>query len=75
MSIRICGKFQTEKDTHAIKYNTYENPINVDISKDITYLNRLYKRERKEEWFQRQNNWNENKMKLNEYVGNMIMQK
>ena len=33
-----------------IKYNTFNNPINVDISKDIIYLNKLYKRERKEEW-------------------------
>ena len=30
-----------------IRYNTFKNPINVDISKDIIYLNKLYKKEKR----------------------------
>ena len=36
-----------------IKYNTFYNPVNVDINKDLILLNRWYKNKRKQEWLQR----------------------
>ena len=57
-----------------IKYNTYKNPINVDINKDIIYLNKLYKKERKEIWLKRQYDWENNLLDSDEYISNMIMQ-
>ena len=42
-----------------IEYSSYFNPINVDISKDIIWLNKLYKNKRKNEWLKslRQKDW------------------
>ena len=57
-----------------IKYNTYKNPINVDINKDIIYLNKLYKKERKEMCLKRQYDWKNNLLDSDEYICNMIMQ-
>ena len=58
-----------------IDYNTYFNPINVDISKDLIYLNKFYKKRRKEEWLQRQLDWKADNLEENQYCGDMIMQK
>ena len=54
-------------------YNTYLNPINVDISKDLIYLNKWYKQHRKNEWIQRQHNWKNGKLIKHQYIGNMLM--
>ena len=53
-------------------YNTYLNPINVDISKDLIYLNKWYKQHRKNEWIQRQHNWKNGKLIKHQYIGNML---
>ena len=58
-----------------IDYSTYFNPINVDISKDIIWLNKFYKNKRKNEWLKRQFDWKNNNLKENQYVGDMIMQR
>ena len=39
---------------NTIKYNTFYNPINVDISKDLINLNKWYKYQRKNLWLERQ---------------------
>ena len=46
----------------------------MDISKDIIWLNKLYKNQRKNNWLKRQSDWKKNKLKNNQYVGNMLMQ-
>ena len=58
-----------------IEYNTYYNPINVDISKDLIWLNKYYKNKRKDEWLKRQADWKKNNLKENLYIGDMIMQR
>ena len=57
-----------------IEFSTYFNPINVDISKNLIWLNKFYKMKRKRSWLKRQSNWKKNNLKSNQYVGNMIMQ-
>ena len=57
-----------------INYNTYLNPINVDISKDLILLKKWYKNERKREWLERQQQWKDKNIECDFYVGNMIMQ-
>ena len=58
-----------------IKYNTFLNPINVDISKDLIMLKKWYKNERKDKWIERQYNWKNNKIDKEVYIGDMIMQR
>ena len=58
-----------------IDYNTYFNPINVDISKYLIWLNKYYRNKRKTEWLRRQTNWKKNKLKENLYAGDMLMQR
>ena len=60
---------------NVIKYNTYFNPINVDISKDIIQLKKWYKNERKIKWLERQTEWNDNRCDKDYYTGSMIMQR
>ena len=55
-------------------YNTYLNHINVDISKDLIYLNKWCKKHRKNEWIQRQHNWKNGKLIEHQHIGNMLMQ-
>ena len=58
-----------------IHYSTYYNPIGVDISKDIIKLNKMYKKERKHNWIERDQLWRSNKLRKNIYTGNMILHK
>ena len=59
----------------SITYNTYCNPINVDISKDLILLKKWYKQNRKAIWIERQEQWQLETLDKDEYIGNMIMQR
>ena len=58
-----------------IKYNTFLNPINVDIAKDLILLKKWYKSERRNKWIERQDNWKNNNIDKDFYIGGMIMQR
>ena len=58
-----------------IHYNTFLNPINVDISKDLILLKKWYKNERKRSWIERQHQWKGNEKEKDFYVGDMLMQR
>ena len=60
---------------NVIKYNTFFNPINVDIQKDLILLNKWYKNKRKQEWLQRQLDWKNRILEEDTYIGNMLMQR
>ena len=62
------------KMDNIIDFSTYFNPINVDISKDLIWLNKFYKKKREDMWIKRQSNWKKGKLKSNQYIGNTLMQ-
>ena len=62
------------KFDNIITFNTFYNPINVDISKDLIFLKKWYKKQREQNWLERQHEW-KNQMLEDQYIGNMIMQR
>ena len=57
------------------KYNTFYNPVHVDISIDLKRLHYKQRQDRKKEWETRNNNWKKDSLDENMYKGNMIFHK
>ena len=58
-----------------MKYNTYYNPVHVDISIDLKRLRYQHRKERRKEWKKKYLEWTLGLLKENYYKGNMIFYK
>ena len=58
-----------------IYYNTYWNPVIVDISKDLILYRKYVKYKRKNYWLNKNTNWMNYQLNSNFYTGNMIFHK